>query len=130
MLPLVVVVLFGCQPASTPIAPTPVAAAATGAVTITIDFGEQTETIEIPDVEQGATLESVMRSIDQVPITIHGSGVTAFVDSIGDTATGSTGGWTFRVDGELATQGIGSIVLSPPTTVTWAYSDASEIAED
>jgi hypothetical protein len=130
LLPLAITILLGCRPATPPVSPTPVAAAATGTVTIEIDLGENSETIEIHNVEKGTTLESVMRSIDQVPITIHGSGVTAFVDQIGDTATGGSGGWTFKVNGELANQGIGSIELSPPITVTWAYSETGEIAED
>jgi hypothetical protein len=36
-------------------------------------------------------------------------------------------GWTFKVDGKLANQGIGSTTLTPPTTITWSYRDASEI---
>ena len=62
-----------------------------------------------------------MRSIKDVPVKVDGSGTTAFVDKIGERATDSTDGWTFKVDGEFANQGIGGTVLTPPTTVTWSF---------
>ncbi len=118
----------GCQKTLLPPAPLP--ATATGTVTIEIESGDHTQTFQVPDVAAGTTLESLMRSIDQVPITIHGSGLTAFVDGIGGESTSSSKGWTFKVDGEFANQGIGSTTLTPPTTITWSYRDASEIVSE
>ena len=76
--------------------------------------------------EQYAKIGKVMGSIDQIPITMRGSGLTAFVDGIGDKSTSGSEGWTFKVDGQFANQGIGSTALSPPTTITWSYGDASD----
>ena len=98
---------------------------ATGPVVMEIDLGGKMQTITIDDVTQGTTLETVMRGIDEIEMDISGSGTTAFVNRIGDVATGSTEGWTFEVDGEYAKQGIGSTKLSPPTTVAWSYGSYS-----
>lgn len=117
--------LIGCGKRPQPVA----APGATGTVTMEIDFGDHSESIRIDGVESGTTLEAVMRSIDQLPISIRGSGVTAFVDGIGNVSTNSSEGWTFQVDGEFANQGIGSTTLSPPTTIRWSFGDASEIVE-
>ena len=54
------------------------------------------------------------------------TGVLGYVSgrsAIGDRATNSTDGWTFKVDQEFANQGIGSTSLNPPTTVTWSFGD-------
>lgn len=98
---------------------------ATGPVTMEIELGDQSQTITIDDVAEGTTLETVMRGIDEVEMEISGSGTTAFVNQIGDVATGSTEGWSFEIDGEYAKQGVGATKLSPPTTVTWSYGDYS-----
>ena len=95
-------------------------------MTFQIKQGEELTTFEIEDVPEGATLESVMRRIDQIPISIRGSGVTAFVDQIGDTATSSSEGWTYEIDGEFATRGIGDTTLSPPTIVEWSFGSMTE----
>jgi hypothetical protein len=99
---------------------------AIGTVTFEINDGEHVESFEIENVREGATLESVMRRIDQVPISIRGSGVTAFVDKIGDTKTSGSEGWVYRVDGEFATRGIGETHLSPPATVQWSFGSTPE----
>ena len=88
-----------------------------GTVTIEIESDEEVLTLKIDGVREGETVESVMRRIEQVPITIHGKGPTAFVDQIGERATNRSEGWTYRVDGEFAMQGIGQLELSPPTTI-------------
>lgn len=124
-LPFAVALTLGCQRPSPPAVTT-----STATVTVEIKNGDVSDSFQIENVASGTTLESVMRSIDQVPVTIHGTGLTAFVDSIGDRATSSSEGWTFKVDGEFAHQGIGSTQLTPPTTVTWSYGDASEIAQE
>ena len=125
LISLAVVLAFGCQK------PPPVAVqtGTAAAVTIEVKRGDHTDSIRIENVVTGTTLESLMRSIDDMPVTIQGSGVTAFVDRIGDMATSGSEGWTFKVDGKFANQGIGSTTLTPPTTVTWSYGDASEILE-
>lgn len=94
---------------------------AVGVVTFVIHDGESVIEFKVDDVPDGTTLESVMRQVEDVPISIRGSGVTAFVDQIGDTGTGSSEGWTYKVDGEFAHRGIGETTLSPPTTVQWSY---------
>ncbi|QEF97241.1 hypothetical protein Mal15_12800 [Stieleria maiorica] len=115
---LITFIAVGCD--RTP--PPPAADANVGVVTIEIRSGDtDKQSIQVPDVADGATLESVMRMVDQVPVSVSGSGTTAFVDSIGDVQTDATQGWTFKVDGEFANQGIGQTVLHPPTTVTWSY---------
>lgn len=112
--------VIGCQ--SSP--PPPVADAAVGVVTIQITNGDGApQSIEIADVADGATLESVMRSIEDIPIELSGSGSTAFVSSIGDVKTDASQGWTFKVDGEFANQGIGLTVLHPPTTIQWSFGE-------
>lgn len=96
-----------------------------GTVTMEFVLGDQTETVEIGDVATGTTLESVMRDLDKPAIALSGSGTTAFVSSIGDYQTVGNEGWTFKVDGEFAHQGIGATKLSPPTKVEWRYGDFS-----
>jgi len=95
----------------------------TGTVTIEIVTEQDTQSIEFHDVATGTSLEQIMRKVEDVPITVQGSGMTAFVDKIGDLSTGSGDGWTFEIDGQFANQGIGNTKLSPPTTVTWRFGD-------
>ena len=68
-----------------------------------------------------STIRAVMRGIDELTVNLSGSGSSAFVDSIGGLSTDASQGWTFKVDGEFANQGIGLTVLHPPTTVVWTY---------
>ena len=98
-----------------------------GTVTLEIQGSGAPVTFEIADVGQGTTLEEVMRSVKQIPISIRGSGVTAFVDGIGEQTASGSEGWVFRVDGVHANQGVGSTVLTPPTTITWVYGDADDL---
>ena len=102
-------------------------AAESGTVTLEIQGSGSPTTIEIEDVQAGTTLEQVMRSITQIPISIRGSGVTAFVDGIGEQTASGNEGWVFRVDGVHANQGVGSTVLTPPATITWVYGDAGDL---
>ncbi len=125
---LACVFFLGCQKTLLP--PAPTTGRGTGTVTIEIESDDDTATFEIKDVAAGTTLESLMRSIDQVPVSIQGSGLTAFVDGIDDRSTSGSEGWTFKVDGEFANEGIGSITLTPPTTITWSYGDASDFAAE
>jgi hypothetical protein len=119
------ILVLGCS-RSTPVADPVAADNKTGIVTIEVVNDTGNQTFEIPNVVSGTMLEEVMRSIKDLPIKIQGSGTTAFVDQIGDRATNSTDGWTFKVDGEFANQGIGSTSLNPPTTVTWSFGDFEE----
>ena len=120
--------IVGCQETLLP--PAPTAGRGTGTVTIEIESGDDTATFEVQDVAAGTTLESLMRSIVQVPVSIQGSGLTAFVDGIDGQSTSGSEGWTFKVDGQFANEGIGSMTLTPPTTITWSYSDASEFVAE
>lgn len=115
---LLVLLVSGCRNA----APAVQADESVGTVTVRI-LVEDKDPIEVqvPDVGTGATLESVMQQIDQPAIEISGSGTTAFVKSIDGKNTEGSSGWTFEVDGEFASQGIGQTKLSPPTTVEWSY---------
>ncbi len=98
-----------------------------GIVTLELQGSDAPLTIEIEDVRTGTTLEQVMRSITQIPISVRGSGVTAFIDGIGEQTSSGNEGWVFRVDGIHANQGVGSTVLTPPTTITWFYGDAGDL---
>ena len=117
---LIGLISLGCH--SDP--PPPSADAALGVVTLEVQSLDGTaETIEIADVADGATLESVMRSVGQTSIELSGGGATAFVHSIGGIETDASQGWTFKVDGEFANQGIGQTVLHPPTTIQWTFGE-------
>jgi hypothetical protein len=98
-----------------------------GTVTLEIQRSDSLATFEIADVQQGTTLEDVMRSVTQIPISIRGSGVTAFVDGIGEQSASGNEGWVFRVDGVHANQGVGSTVLTPPVTITWVFGDTDDL---
>ena len=93
----------------------------TGTVTIEIENGESVQTHEINEVAEGSTLESALRSAGGIPIEITGSGMSAFVHSIDGQATSGGEGWTYTVDGDFANEGIGTLTLSPPTTVRWSF---------
>ncbi|MEO1619070.1 MAG: DUF4430 domain-containing protein, partial [Planctomycetota bacterium] len=69
----------------------------------------------------GETLESVMRKIEDRQIEISGAGTTAFLQSIDGVGNEGSKGWTFKVDGEFAMQGIGSTELNPPAEVIWSF---------
>lgn len=116
----VVLLVAGCQ--SEP--PPPASDASVGVVTLLIQSDDgSVNSIEVGDVADGATLESVMRSVDRIPVEMSGRGSTSFVESIGGITTDSSQGWTFKVDGEFANEGIGQTVLHPPTTVQWSFGE-------
>jgi hypothetical protein len=120
--------LLGCGSSASPDATTATPTISTGLVTIEIDVDETVEVFEFPNVQSGTTLESLMRSMDAPEATISGTETTAFVQSIGGKETSPGLGWTFSVDGQFSSQGVGSTLLEPPTTVTWRYgamNDAS-----
>lgn len=103
--------------------------AGVGQVTITIHKNDQARVINVENIATGTTLEHVMRSIDEVPIEISGSGLTAFVNEIDGLATGPSDGWTYRIDGQYVGQGIGSVTLTPPTTVDWRFGAWEDMGE-
>jgi hypothetical protein len=104
--------------------PPPAADASVGIVTLLIQSDDgSVHSIEVDDVADGSTLESVMSSVEQIPVEMSGSGLNAFVESIGGISTDSSQGWTFKIDGEFANQGIGQTVLHPPTTVQWSFGE-------
>ncbi len=94
---------------------------ATGDVTFQFQSTDDAPVKEIVvnDVADGTTLEELMRTLDGV--SVKGSGTTAFVDKIDDVQTGGSEGWTFKVDGEFAKQGVGKTILHPPTTISWRF---------
>lgn len=77
-------------------------------------------------VAAGTTLEEVMRKIETPKIEISGSGVTAFVQSIDGVANQGTRGWTFTLDDDFATEGIGTTKLTPGQTVQWRFTSLEE----
>ncbi|TWU61790.1 hypothetical protein V7x_34790 [Crateriforma conspicua] len=121
----------GCRDATvTGPATTDDVAVPTGPVTVEVISDDSTQTVTIDDVAEGTTLEDVMRQVESLDVGVTGSGEMAFVDSMLGQSTGTEGGWTFKVDGEFSKLGIGSVKLSPPTTVTWAYSDWPDAASE
>ena len=54
-----------------------------------------------------------MRSIKEIPSRSRDRERPLSLTQIGDQATGSSAGWTFKVDGEFANQGIGRTPLNP-----------------
>lgn len=117
----VMLLCLGCRQSGTTVAPSPERSGAVGPVTFQIVDGDKVTTVIVEEVAVGETLESVMRRVVQPQISIRGEGVTAFVDQIGDRATNTSEGWTYRIDGEFATRGIGESMLTPPTTVQWSF---------
>lgn len=103
--------------------------AAVGTVVVEYLADGQKQSVVINEVAEGTTLEEVMRSIDEFPVEIQGSGVTAFVDGINGIHTNQREGWTYRVDGQFAGEGIGSLELHPPTTITWRFGSWNENGE-
>ncbi len=125
---LACLMLVGCrdaQPSSTlPSASSPempVDPTTTGTVTVEVIEGDETKRYELTDIAAGTTVESIMRSLTEPEVTMSGSGITAFVQQIGDQSTRSNEGWVYRVDGEFATKGIGSTTVDPPVTITWSF---------
>jgi len=94
-----------------------------GTVTLEIKSEQKTQTIIVNNVADGATLESAMRSANDLDAQISGSGFSAFVNEINGQPTSGNEGWTFSVDGEWSNQGIGKTILHPPTTVVWEFGE-------
>lgn len=123
---LLICLATGCSGSATDAPPVEETASAepanaAGTVTVEIVDGGNEKRLELPDIEAGTSLEQIMRSITDPVISIRGTGVTAFVDQIGETKTSGSEGWVFRVDGEFATQGVGSTTIDPPATITWSF---------
>ena len=110
-----------CNQAPAPQLDQPSVAVPTGTVTLEFVLADETKVVKIDDVSEGATLESVLRNVADPQVSLRGSGATAFVDKIGDAATTGNEGWTFSIDGEWASEGVGSTELFPPTTVRWEF---------
>ncbi|WDQ18157.1 DUF4430 domain-containing protein [Rhodopirellula sp. P2] len=87
---------------------------------------ETTLSYVVDNVAAGATLEDLMRNLSAPKMEIGGEGTTAFVNSIEGVATNATRGWTYTVDGEFATKGIGTMELNPPTKIVWKYTTFEE----
>ena len=101
-----------------------------GPVTVEIVHRESIRTLLLEAVPAGTTVETVMRSIEEVPVAIRGSGTTAFIDSIDGVKTGSGTGWTYRINGEFVDRGIGATELVPPATVRWTFGRWDEPPTD
>ncbi|WP_345685597.1 DUF4430 domain-containing protein [Novipirellula caenicola] len=106
---------------SSAVATSEAAEADTIEVTVVIQGKDATKEFTRTDIPAGATVEQVMRSIDEIPITITGSGVTAFVSEIDGVSTTATEGWKYKIDGVHAEKGVGSTELDAAATITWAF---------
>ena len=93
-----------------------------GTVTIEVVQDGKTLAFVVDDVVAGTTVEELLRGLDAIEVEISGSGTTAFVHSIGGQAPDGNEGWMFQIDGEFASQGVGSTKVEPPTTITWEIS--------
>jgi len=113
----------GCGQSSPP----PESSAAAGPVTIEVKLDGKSQQVVLENVPDGSTIEEVMRRLDRVPVEISGSGSTAFLHSLAGKSTSAGGGWTFAVDGEFVSRGIGATELSPPATVTWTFRDSDSV---
>ena len=115
----VILMTLGCDRSNSDVTPV-----STGVVTIVVGDA-MGDSISIPDVADGATVEEVMRDMDPalLPVTINGSGLTAFVESLAGKSTADGKGWLFKIDGQASSVGIGSATLHPPTIVEWQYGE-------
>ncbi|TWT93624.1 DUF4430 domain-containing protein [Neorhodopirellula pilleata] len=124
----------GCQRSQTIENPSVDVAEDVGTVTIEIilNSDEPTENIrQIVPVHDGESLESVMRGMASQPdepleMVISGEGVTAFVQSIHSVTTDANRGWTYTIDGEFATKGIGSVTVESGQTIQWRFTTFEE----
>ncbi len=135
LLAAVALFLPGCsrQPAAGDASDGPPTATSTpepGPVTVEILRDGQTRSVTLDPIPHGTTVEEVMRSIDQFPVEIRGSGTTAFVDSIDGMTTGADTGWTYQVDGEPAHEGVGVKRLAPPAKISWSFGGWDDVAEN
>jgi hypothetical protein len=127
---IVLALAVGCGGRDTTTAPVAAEATlATGTVTVEVMLVGEVKTVQIDGVEQGTTVEALMRRIEDPNVQINGSATTAFVHTIGDVATSGREGWTFKIDGEFSHEGAGLAILHPPTTVSWRFGDFSPPAE-
>lgn len=130
----------GCQRSETIENPSVAPVENTGAVesvgTVTVEVipssEEPTEsTRRTVSIQDGQTLESVMRELakqkdEPLELAISGEGATAFIQSINSIPTDANRGWTYTIDGEFATKGIGSLVLQPGQTIQWRFTTFEE----
>lgn len=91
-------------------------------VEIVIDPAAASNSTQTVEMSAGTTLEMVMASLEGVEVEISGKGVTAFVQSINGVGPSADRGWTYTLDGEFATKGIGSTMLRPGQTVQWKFT--------
>lgn len=119
-----VLVIAGCNSSTPEVSEQPEsdpAVSSVGDVHLVFHFpSDETIELDAANVKAGTTLESVMRSLE-LPMEITGTESTAFIRTINGVAMDSSSGWTYKVDGEFASSGIGSYELSPPTEVVWSF---------
>ncbi len=118
----------GCGGSTTPVEPPVIEDyIPTGEVTLEFVIDEDTtKSYVVDNVAEGSTLEALMGNLSAPKMEIGGEGTTAFVNSIEGVSTNATHGWTYTVDGEFATKGIGTMELNPPTTIVWKYTTFEE----
>ncbi|MEP0426601.1 DUF4430 domain-containing protein [Rhodopirellula bahusiensis] len=122
----------GCGGSTAPVQP-PVIEDYVSTGEVTLEFvidDETTKSYVVDNVATGSTLESLMRNLSSPKMEIGGEGATAFVNSIDGISTDATRGWTYTIDGEFATTGIGTTELNPPTKVVWKFTTLEEATAD
>lgn len=96
-------------------------------VEITMDPDDASKTItRTAEISDETTIEMAMTNLEGVEIEMSGNGVTAFVQSINGVETSADRGWTYTLDGEFATEGIGSTKLQPGQTIQWKFTSFEE----
>ena len=122
------VTLMGCQPATPtgPVSGTD-AAAKQAIITVVIDDGTGDEPREERvDWRPGINVLDALLATgsENLEIRHRGSGITAFVEAIGDNEnTGSGKNWLFYVNQQKAPEGAGASELQPGDIVLWKYTD-------
>lgn len=124
----------GCRPAVEPGPEQQSNAGATaeaGPVTVRFEWPDDrpTTTEVVENVPAGTTLETVLRDLPQPEMQITGGGQTALVQSICGVEISGDRGWTFEINDNFATRGVGSTRLTPPTTITWRYTSFEEASQ-
>lgn len=95
----------------------------TGTVIVEVVLADQTRKVKVRDVASLATVESIMQSVEGIPVEITGSGTNAFLHSIDGKATSGGKGWTYKVNGKFINEGIGSFEVIPPATIRWEFGE-------
>ncbi len=84
--------------------------------------GGTTETMDV-EVPEGATVYDalLLSGVDHELVDSSYGPYVAAINGIGENATGSAGGWTFTVNGEMPDVGVSEVTLAEGDTIAWSY---------